>query len=159
MTGGSPSRARVVVIGGGIVGCRTAYHLTRLGWRDVVLLGRRALSCGTRDAGYYALESLRVEKGYRAWGRDITADDTPLEAGLEFAVKFNKGDGFIGLEALAAQRSSSPGTTRSSERGSASPRRCTCGRRTIRTESGCDHDGRGVVNENGPPERLSSRLS
>jgi glycine cleavage system aminomethyltransferase T/glycine/D-amino acid oxidase-like deaminating enzyme len=59
---------------------------------------------GLRDAGYYALESLRVEKGYRAWGRDITADDTPLEAGLEFAVKLDKADGFIGREALVAQR-------------------------------------------------------
>ncbi len=38
MTAGLPSHARVVIIGGGIVGCSTAYHLTRLGWRDVVLL-------------------------------------------------------------------------------------------------------------------------
>ena len=42
-----PSHARVVVIGGGIVGCSTAYHLTRLGWRDVVLVERGQLSCGT----------------------------------------------------------------------------------------------------------------
>src|SRR5262249_19613087 len=42
---------------------------------------------GLSDAGYYALESLRMEKGYRAWGHDVTPDDTPLEAGLEFAVK------------------------------------------------------------------------
>ncbi|MCH7862581.1 MAG: FAD-binding oxidoreductase, partial [Proteobacteria bacterium] len=35
-----PSQARAVIIGGGIVGCATAYHLTRLGWRDVVLLER-----------------------------------------------------------------------------------------------------------------------
>src|SRR5574341_2044862 len=47
MTAGLPPHARVVVIGGGIVGCSTAYHLTRLGWRDVVLLERAALSCGT----------------------------------------------------------------------------------------------------------------
>ena len=42
-----PSHARVVVIGGGIAGCSVAYHLTKLGWRDVVLLERRDLSCGT----------------------------------------------------------------------------------------------------------------
>src|SRR5262245_28295574 len=42
-----PSHARVVVIGGGIAGCSVAYHLTRLGWRDVVLLERRDVSCGT----------------------------------------------------------------------------------------------------------------
>jgi glycine cleavage system aminomethyltransferase T/glycine/D-amino acid oxidase-like deaminating enzyme len=59
---------------------------------------------GVRDAGYYALESLRVEKGYRAWGRDITPDDTPLEAGLDFAVKLDKAGGFIGREALVAQK-------------------------------------------------------
>src|SRR5215467_11760999 len=47
MTGTVPSHARVVVIGGGIAGCSVAYHLTKLGWRDVVLLERRELSCGT----------------------------------------------------------------------------------------------------------------
>src|SRR5882724_1642764 len=47
MVDGFPKAARVVVIGGGIVGCSTAYHLARLGWRDVVLLERRQLTCGT----------------------------------------------------------------------------------------------------------------
>jgi glycine cleavage system aminomethyltransferase T/glycine/D-amino acid oxidase-like deaminating enzyme len=42
-----PAHARVVVIGGGIAGCSVAYHLTKLGWRDVVLLERRDISCGT----------------------------------------------------------------------------------------------------------------
>src|SRR5262245_38974503 len=42
-----PSHARVVVIGGGIVGCSVAYHLAKLGWRDVLLLERREISCGT----------------------------------------------------------------------------------------------------------------
>ncbi|MGH7315764.1 MAG: FAD-dependent oxidoreductase, partial [Candidatus Rokuibacteriota bacterium] len=39
--------ARVVIVGGGIVGASVAYHLTRLGWRDVVLLEQGSLSCGT----------------------------------------------------------------------------------------------------------------
>jgi 4-methylaminobutanoate oxidase (formaldehyde-forming) len=59
---------------------------------------------GIKDAGYYALESLRLEKGYRAWGREVSPDDTPLEAGLEFAVKLDKPGGFIGRDALVAQR-------------------------------------------------------
>ena len=42
-----PSHARVVVIGAGIAGCSVAYHLTKLGWRDVVLLERRSSVAGT----------------------------------------------------------------------------------------------------------------
>ncbi len=59
---------------------------------------------GLADAGYYAIESLRVEKAYRAWGRELTTDDTPLEAGLAFAVRFDKAAPFMGREALLAQR-------------------------------------------------------
>ena len=59
---------------------------------------------GLADAGYYAIESLRVEKAYRAWGRELTTDDTPLEAGLGFAVRFDKEAPFMGREALLAQR-------------------------------------------------------
>ncbi len=42
-----PSQARVVIIGGGIIGCSVAYHLTKLGWTDVVLLERKQLTAGT----------------------------------------------------------------------------------------------------------------
>src|SRR5690606_4207468 len=42
-----PARARAVIIGGGISGCSVAYHLAKLGWRDVVLLERKQLTCGT----------------------------------------------------------------------------------------------------------------
>jgi len=56
---------------------------------------------GLRDAGYYAIESLRLEKGYRASGRELTPDYNPYEAGLSFAVKLAKGD-FIGRDALIA---------------------------------------------------------
>jgi 4-methylaminobutanoate oxidase (formaldehyde-forming) len=55
-------------------------------------------------AGYHALNSLRMEKGYRHWSHDITVDDTPIEAGLSFAVAFEKEDGFIGKEALLKQK-------------------------------------------------------
>jgi glycine cleavage system aminomethyltransferase T/glycine/D-amino acid oxidase-like deaminating enzyme len=50
--------------------------------------------------GYKAIDSLRLEKGYRVWGADITPEDTPFEAGLGFAVKLDKGE-FVGREALA----------------------------------------------------------
>ncbi len=50
--------------------------------------------------GYRALESLRLEKGYRAWSSDITPNDTPLEAGLGWAVKLGKGIDFLGREEL-----------------------------------------------------------
>ena len=59
---------------------------------------------GLVNAGYYALESLRMEKAYRAWGREVTPDDTPLEAGLAFAVRFDKAVPFLGREALLEQR-------------------------------------------------------
>src|ERR1700691_5190019 len=61
---------------------------------------------GMVHAGYHALNSLRIEKAYRHWGHDITDEDTPLEAGLGFAVKFDKPGGFIGREALLRQRQS-----------------------------------------------------
>lgn len=59
---------------------------------------------GLRLAGYHAMNSLRIEKGYRSWGHDISAGDTPLEAGLGFTVKWDKEGGFIGREALLEQR-------------------------------------------------------
>jgi len=55
------------------------------------------------DWGYRALDSMRLEKAYRLWGVDMSADWTPLEAGLERFVDFDKGD-FIGRDALLRQR-------------------------------------------------------
>ncbi len=59
---------------------------------------------GLSLAGYHAMNSLRMEKGYRHWGHDITDEDTPLEAGLGFAVAWDKKVPFIGREALLRQR-------------------------------------------------------
>jgi 4-methylaminobutanoate oxidase (formaldehyde-forming) len=61
---------------------------------------------GLRLAGYHAMNSLRMEKAYRHWGHDISDEDTPLEAGLQFAVAWNKAGGFVGREALERQRES-----------------------------------------------------
>jgi glycine cleavage system aminomethyltransferase T/glycine/D-amino acid oxidase-like deaminating enzyme len=58
---------------------------------------------GLVAGGYRAIDSLRLEKGYRVWSTDITPDDTPFEAGLGFAVKLDKGD-FVGRDALLAAR-------------------------------------------------------
>jgi 4-methylaminobutanoate oxidase (formaldehyde-forming) len=55
-------------------------------------------------AGYHALNTLRIEKGYRHWSHDITDEDTPLEAGLGFTVKFDKTAEFIGRDALVQQK-------------------------------------------------------
>jgi 4-methylaminobutanoate oxidase (formaldehyde-forming) len=57
---------------------------------------------GIRPVGYRALESLRLEKGYRAWSSDITPNDTPVEAGLGWAVKMRANTPFLGRSALEA---------------------------------------------------------
>ena len=57
-----------------------------------------------RQAGYHALEHLRSERAYREYGHDLTPEDTPYEAGLGFTVKLDKPGGFIGREAIEAQR-------------------------------------------------------
>ncbi|MDK1029548.1 MAG: FAD-dependent oxidoreductase [Anaerolineae bacterium] len=55
-------------------------------------------------AGYHAMNSLRIEKGYRHYGHDISTDDTPIEAGLGFAVKLKKKNDFNGRERLLQQK-------------------------------------------------------
>jgi 4-methylaminobutanoate oxidase (formaldehyde-forming) len=58
---------------------------------------------GIANAGYRAIESLRLEKGYRAWGSDIGPDHNPLEAGMAWAVKLKQNIPFLGREALTEQ--------------------------------------------------------
>jgi 4-methylaminobutanoate oxidase (formaldehyde-forming) len=72
-----------------------ALHL----WDTLVAAGRPH---GLVPGGYKAIESLRLEKGYRVWGSDVTSADTPFEAGLGFAVKMDKEVPFIGRQALAS---------------------------------------------------------
>ena len=76
--------------------CPVEYGL-RL-WDTISEVGREH---GLVAGGYKAVDSLRLEKGYRVWGSDISPEDTPFEAGLGFAVKLDKGD-FIGRDALLA---------------------------------------------------------
>jgi glycine cleavage system aminomethyltransferase T/glycine/D-amino acid oxidase-like deaminating enzyme len=67
-------------------------------WDELWAAGREH---GLVAGGYRAIDSCRLEKGYRVWGSDITPEQTPYEAGLGFAVKLEKGD-FVGREALLA---------------------------------------------------------
>ena len=108
--------ARVKTIG--IGGCPvTAIRLTyvgELGWelhlpveyatqvyQTIMQAGEQF---GLRNAGYRAIESLRLEKGYRAWGADIGPDHTPIEAGLGWAVKVKSGIDFKGKKAIVDQQ-------------------------------------------------------
>ena len=59
---------------------------------------------GLAFGGFFAINSLRMEKGYRHWGHDIGEEDTPIEAGLGFAVAFDKQNAFIGQDAILSQR-------------------------------------------------------
>ncbi len=104
---------RVIGIAGCPVRALRVTYVGELGWElhlpveyaDTVYdaLMQAGAAHGLVNAGYRAIESLRLEKGYRAWGSDIGPDHTPDEAGLGWAVRLNKGD-FIGRGAVAAQR-------------------------------------------------------
>jgi glycine cleavage system aminomethyltransferase T/glycine/D-amino acid oxidase-like deaminating enzyme len=84
-------------------------YMGELGWELHMLIGasgevydalkNAGREFGIADAGYRAIESLRLEKGYRAWGSDITPSDSPLEAGLGWAVKLKSGIDFLGRDA------------------------------------------------------------
>jgi 4-methylaminobutanoate oxidase (formaldehyde-forming) len=71
-----------------------------IGYESLMKAGR---DFGAVNAGHYAINSLRLEKGYRAWGADISPDDTALEAGLGFAIGWKKSAAFLGKHALLQQ--------------------------------------------------------
>jgi 4-methylaminobutanoate oxidase (formaldehyde-forming) len=71
-------------------------------------LVRAGAGLGLVNGGYYAIESLRLEKGYRAFGRELTPDYNPVEAGLLFACKLGAGPGFLGREAVEKARADGP---------------------------------------------------
>ena len=74
-------------------------------YQDLV---RAGADLGLVNAGYYAIESMRLEKAYRAFGRELTPDDNPVEAGLMFACKLGTGIGFLGREAVEQARAAGP---------------------------------------------------
>ncbi|WP_299380795.1 FAD-dependent oxidoreductase [uncultured Kiloniella sp.] len=83
-----PEQAQVVIIGGGVIGCSVAYHLTKLGWKDVLLLERKQLTCGTtwHAAGLVgqlrATENLTKMAKYTADLYNNLAAETGQETGL-----------------------------------------------------------------------------
>ena len=104
--GNVPVRAlRVTYVGelGWELYCPTEYGLGL--WRALWEAGEPH---GIVAGGYRAIDSLRLEKGYRVWGADITPDETPYEGGLGFCVKLDKDGGFIGREALAEAKERGP---------------------------------------------------
>jgi glycine cleavage system aminomethyltransferase T/glycine/D-amino acid oxidase-like deaminating enzyme len=80
----------------------TSTEYGRALWDRLVFAGAEH---GMLPCGYRALESLRLERGYRVWSTDITPETNPYEAGLGFCVKLDKPGGFVGDAALAAARS------------------------------------------------------
>ncbi len=103
-----------IALGPVLVRAMRITYVGELGWELYVpvesatvvydLLTAAGEDLGLRDAGFYALDSLRMEKAYRAWGRDVTPDDTPLEAGLEWTVRYDKTPAFLGRDALLRQK-------------------------------------------------------
>ncbi|HTP75312.1 MAG TPA: aminomethyltransferase family protein, partial [Burkholderiaceae bacterium] len=85
--------------------CRHVYMALRDAGRDLSGIDEAGRSRGLVDAGYYAIDALRIEAGRRAWGAELGPDETPWEAGLAFAVKLDKPSAFIGRDALLAARS------------------------------------------------------
>ncbi|MBA2952810.1 FAD-dependent oxidoreductase [Nocardioides sp. MAH-18] len=85
-------------------------YVGEVGWEllvpaDAALSVYEAVSAaGATDAGYYAIESLRLEKGYRAFGRELTPDYGPAEAGLVFATALKGDKDFLGRAALEEHR-------------------------------------------------------
>jgi 4-methylaminobutanoate oxidase (formaldehyde-forming) len=84
------------------------YAPSEYGARLWELLWAAGADAGLVVAGYRAIESMRLEKGYRVWGTDITPETTPYEAKLGFCVKLDKPGGFDGREALAAAKERGP---------------------------------------------------
>ncbi|MHC1948348.1 GcvT family protein [Bradyrhizobium sp. UFLA06-06] len=77
-----------------------------LGIYDALIAAGRDLDL--RHAGYVALNTLRLEAGYRDWGADVSDEDSPLEAGLGFTIGWNKAEDFIGRAVLESQRGKVP---------------------------------------------------
>jgi 4-methylaminobutanoate oxidase (formaldehyde-forming) len=131
---------REVTIAGATVRAMRVTYVGELGWElHVPLAATGAVfdalmaagaDCDIRPIGYRALESLRLEKGYRAWSSDITPNDTPFEAGLGWAVKMASGMDFMGRAALAAQ-AAKPLTKRLAGFSVADPAAVLVGRETI----------------------------
>ena len=103
-------------------------------WDDLMEQGG---GLGIRPVGLQAMSSLRLEKGYRDIGVDIDNTDTPLEAGLGFAVAWDKPGGFTGRDALlAAKAGGRPATASSAWPSTTRPSTCSATSRSCWTATG-----------------------
>jgi 4-methylaminobutanoate oxidase (formaldehyde-forming) len=103
--------SRMIDVGYATVRATRLTYVGELGWELYVpvefavgvyeQLTAAGRELGLVNAGYYAIDSLRLEKGYRAWGRELSPDINAFEAGLGFAVRLDKPGGFRGRDALA----------------------------------------------------------
>ena len=110
--------SREVRLGQARVRATRITYVGELGWELYVptelasgvydLLFEAGDDLGVRPAGYYTIEALRLEKGYRAFGRELTSDVDPVTAGLTFACKLDSGIDFLGRDAVERVRSSGP---------------------------------------------------
>ncbi len=96
MTVSLPDRARVVIVGGGVIGCSVAYHLTKLGWSDVLLLERKQLTCGTTWHAAGLIGQLRATRNMTQLAKYSAELYTTLESETEVATGF-KQNGSISL--------------------------------------------------------------
>jgi 4-methylaminobutanoate oxidase (formaldehyde-forming) len=96
--------ARMSYVGGPGFELYVPVEMTRHVYQTLMQAGA---ALGLVDAGYFALDALRIEQGRRAWGAELGPDETPWEAGLGYAVKLDKATDFLGKATLLATKSQS----------------------------------------------------
>jgi len=103
-----------ITLAGVLVRATRVTYVGELGWELYIPVAEAgpvydAISAaGARDAGYNTIESMRLEKGYRAFPRELNPDYNPVEAGLTFACKLDTDIDFIGRDAVVAARTEGP---------------------------------------------------
>ena len=107
-----------IELGYGIIRAMRITYVGELGWELYIPtefalhvfdeIAREGEAVDLRFCGFHAMASCRLEKGYRHWGHDIGPEDSPVEAGLGFAVGWDKDADFVGREAIEAQRKRGP---------------------------------------------------
>ena len=110
--------SRLIALGYATVRATRITYVGELGWElyvpaefavgvyeDLLRVGERF---GVGRGGYYAIESMRLEKGYRAFGRELTPGENPVEAGLLFACKLKTDVDFLGRAAVERARAEGP---------------------------------------------------
>jgi glycine cleavage system aminomethyltransferase T/glycine/D-amino acid oxidase-like deaminating enzyme len=112
------STSQLITLGYSTVRATRITYVGELGWElyvpaefavgvyeDLMAAG---VALGVARGGYYAIESLRLEKGYRAFGRELTPSDGPVEAGLLFACKLKTDIDFLGRAAVEKAKAEGP---------------------------------------------------